>query len=75
MAEQLELELGLATAPAVENPNAHFFTADGEPRRLLWCSDAARLSGICPYVGEKQRYRPHGGCCFDLEAAGRGIPF
>lgn len=75
VAEQLVLELGPATPPVVENPNAHFFTETGEPRRQLWCSDDARLTGTCPYVGEKTRFRPNGGCCFDLEGRGRGIPY
>lgn len=36
--------------------------------RLLWCSDDARLGGPCPYLGERARFRPDGGCCKDLTA-------
>lgn len=62
--EQLRLEFG-ATHPA-PNPNARFFGPDGEPRRLLWCSDSARMGGPCPYLGDKERFMPRGGCCKDL---------
>lgn len=62
MSGQLSLELD----GPVENPNAHMFTADGRPRRLMWCSDDARLGGPCPYKGAKGKYRPAGGCCKKL---------
>lgn len=75
MTEQLALDLAPATAPETENPNAYFFTPSGEPRRLMWCSDSARLTGICSYIEDKARFRPHGGCCLDLEGRGRGIPY
>lgn len=61
---QLQLEL----EPRQPNPNAHLFE-HGQPRRLLWCSDTARLGGACPHAGERERFRPAGGCCKDL--AGR----
>jgi hypothetical protein len=59
---QLQLEL---EAPR-PSPNAWMFNADGSPKRLLWCSDTARLGGPCPYTGERARFRPAGGCCKDL---------
>lgn len=62
MTDQLRLEL----TPRVPNPNAHFFNADGSPKRLLWCSDSARLGGPCPYLGDRARFRPAGGCCKDI---------
>jgi hypothetical protein len=42
-------QLSLDDAVDRPNPNAHLFDADGKPRRLLWCSDSARLGGPCPY--------------------------
>lgn len=51
------------------NVNTAFFNADGSPRRLFWCSDGARLGGPCPFVGEKEKHRPMGGCCKDLARA------
>lgn len=63
MTEQLQLELD----PRRVNPNAHLFDEHGQPRRLLWCSDAVRIRGApCPYRGEYVRFRPPGGCCLDL---------
>jgi hypothetical protein len=59
-------QLALDLEPDRPSPNAHFFNADGSPKRLLWCSDSARLGGPCPYVGAKARFRPAGGCCKDL---------
>lgn len=67
MAGQLTLD---DLAPAPPNPNAHLFDADGKPRRLLWCSDSARKGGPCPYLGEKARFRPAGGCCKDIRLDG-----
>lgn len=59
-------QLSLDDAVARPNPNAHMFDREGKPRRLMWCSDAARMGKGCPYVGEKARFRPPGGCCLDL---------
>lgn len=73
MSGQLSLDLS-GGEPAPANPNAWMFNADGSPRRLLWCSDTARMGGPCPYVGAKARYRPPGGCCKDLAEAARREP-
>lgn len=62
MSEQLALDL----EPRAPNPNAWMFDEQGRPRRLLWCSDTARLGGPCPYVGDRARFMPAGGCCKDL---------
>lgn len=64
-----QLSLDLGDAPV--NPNAHLFNPDGTPRRLLWCSDTARMGGPCPYLGERARFRPAGGCCKSLAKEGR----
>lgn len=62
-------------APGCSNPNLAMFDENGDPKRLLWCSDTARKGGPCPYVGERARFRPAGGCCKDLavERAGRAL--
>jgi hypothetical protein len=52
-------------APDCSNPNLWMFDAEGNPRRLLWCSDSARLGGPCPYVDGEA---PAGGCCKELAA-------
>lgn len=62
-------QLGLADLEPATNPNAHLYDEHGKPRRLLWCSDTARMGGPCPYTGERARFRPTGGCCKDLAAA------
>jgi hypothetical protein len=64
--DQLDLGLEIPREPAKPSANAHLFDENGRMRRLLWCSDDARLGGSCPYVGEKARFMPEGGCCKDL---------
>lgn len=70
---QLSLEL---ERPA-PNPNADWFNEAGTPKRLLWCSDTIRIGwtkGVdvpCPYLGDRARFRPAGGCCKDLAAPPR----
>lgn len=59
-----------AELPPVANPNAHLFNEDGSPKRLLWCSDSARMGGPCPYTGARLKHRPAGGCCKDLAREG-----
>jgi hypothetical protein len=65
------------------NPNLAFFNDDGSPRRLLWCSDSARLGGPCPYTEPRVSradgsllppiglaLMPAGGCCKDIVSRG-----
>jgi hypothetical protein len=63
---QLQLELEVHEP----NPNTDFFDSSGKPRRLLWCSDSARMGGPCPYVGDRARFLPAAGCCKDIRARG-----
>lgn len=53
------------------NSNAAFFNPDGSPKRLLWCSDEARLGGPCPYRpgSGKERFHPPGPCCKEIPGA------
>lgn len=59
-------QLTLDDAVERPNPNAHMLDREGQPRRLMWCSDGARLGRGCPYLGERARFRPAGGCCVEL---------
>lgn len=61
-------QLALAESAPAPNPNADLFDESGRPRRLLWCSDSARMGDPCPYTGEKARFMPEGGCCKTLAA-------
>jgi hypothetical protein len=63
-------QLSLDDAVDRPNPNAHLFDADGKPRRLLWCSDSARLGGPCPYDDPaRARFAPAGPCCKTIPGA------
>lgn len=80
-------QLALQLEPPQANPNAHFFNADGSPKRLLWCSDSARLGGPCPYLEPRPSLSepgttlppigrdrmPAGGCCKDLASEGAHV--
>ncbi len=59
-------QLALDVDEPLPSPNAWMFDESGRPRRLLWCSDNARKGGPCPYVGDREQFRPAGGCCKDL---------
>lgn len=67
-------QLELAVDGPRARPDPAFFDAEG-PRRLLWCSDAVRIAfhkGAdvpCPFLGDRERFRPVGGCCKDIAHA------
>jgi hypothetical protein len=64
-------QLALDFDPGRPNPNAAFLNADGTPKRLLWCSDEARLGGPCPYAtgSGRERFKPDGPCCKEIPEA------
>lgn len=61
---------GFPHAQDCANPNiGKWIDGEGRPLRLLWCSDSARMGGPCPYVGDRARFMPAGGCCKAIGAA------